>query len=617
MKGKHSLLRGEYAVSPIIGGMILIVIAVAAFAVIYNDVTSKDLDIYRTNVKLEGSVTEKGLVILEHKGGDVLNSYSVDVYYPNNSLISSNIYNSPWKISETRYPLDSVPGFILENDSDSVRVIVSCVNEDGDEQEVFNAILYGRVSTFVADDTEDSMLISSLRTNTAEEDLICYNYTISSSLDAFSFIYNWTLDDETIFDVLYAFDTDTGIGDVKDYSGNDKTGVVSGPVWSADGRVGGSLMFDGSDDYVTIPYCFDNPLISSFTFETWVMTNTSYVPIVSFDRDRYWELSVKEERLHWTSTANGNTVELSGVTVINDLSWHHVAASYDSDSGNVTLFVDGFIDKHENIHNPGDWIGNGDQPDGFIGTCYDNMITASWETLTYDDFEDGFGNYTDGGRDCLLYTGGAYAHQGDNAADIEDNSGDISSFYYTSGVDVDSPGYTNIRVDFWFIANSMEWGEDFWVKYWDGSSWNIVGDFDSGDEFVNGQFYHEIVWINETSYTFPSDMKIRFECSASSDFDDVYIDEIYVNATIGQTNMNNYSGNIDEFCIYNNILSNEQVHQNYLCKKDGKSDKSVIVSDETSVGDSWRCYVTPNDRFQDDIVFPSNTLNIINYNGGD
>jgi hypothetical protein len=43
---------------------------------------------------------------------------------------------------------------------------------------------------------------------------------------------------------------------------------------------------------------------------------------------------------------------------------------------------------------------------------------SGWVQLTYDDFEAGWGNYTDGGGDCKLYTKGKYAHQGNNAADI-------------------------------------------------------------------------------------------------------------------------------------------------------------------------------------------------------
>ncbi|HUW18781.1 MAG TPA: Calx-beta domain-containing protein [Sedimentisphaerales bacterium] len=160
-----------------------------------------------------------------------------------------------------------------------------------------------------------------------------------------------------------------------------------------------------------------------------------------------------------------------------------------------------------------------------------NSAYAEWVVLTSDDFESGWGNYTDGGGDCSLYTGGTYAHQGSNAANIQDNSGVSSSFYHTNGIDVDGPGYTQIKVDFWFYAYSMDSGEDFWVQYYDGGAWRTVADFDSGDEFVNGQFYHITdVIINEGPYNFPTNMKIRFMCDASSNTDDIYIDEVVVSA---------------------------------------------------------------------------------------
>ena len=176
--------------------------------------------------------------------------------------------------------------------------------------------------------------------------------------------------------------------------------------------------------------------------------------------------------------------------------------------------------------------GNGQPPDANQGFTITVSEAPEWTELTYDDFEfeGGWGNYTDGGGDCSLYTGGTYAHQGSNAADIQDNSGEASSFYHATGIDVDTPDYIQIEVDFWFYAVGMEDGRDFWVQYYDGSSWHTVADYDAGDEFVNGQFYHETVYIDEGPYTFPTDMKIRFMCDALTNNDDVYIDEVKVSA---------------------------------------------------------------------------------------
>ncbi|MBE3136948.1 MAG: DUF2341 domain-containing protein, partial [Thermoplasmata archaeon] len=160
--------------------------------------------------------------------------------------------------------------------------------------------------------------------------------------------------------------------------------------------------------------------------------------------------------------------------------------------------------------------------------------TPQWNVLKYDDFESGWGNYTDGGTDCALYTGTTYAHQGTKAADIRDYMDINSSFYLTQSIDVDTPRYIALRVDFWFKAQSMERRENLWVKYYDGQHWQFVADFLEEKHFVNDVFYHKIIWINETKYTFPKDMKIRFQCDASDDSDHVFIDQVYINATTAQ-----------------------------------------------------------------------------------
>ncbi len=148
-----------------------------------------------------------------------------------------------------------------------------------------------------------------------------------------------------------------------------------------------------------------------------------------------------------------------------------------------------------------------------------------WTTITYDDFEGGFGNYTDGGGDCALYTSGTYSHQGSNSARIRDNSGTASSFYHTSSYDVS--GYAELEVDFWFIAVSMDnANEDFWLQYYDGSSWQTIETWARTTDFDNGTFYNKVVTISSGSYNFPTNAKLRFMCDASGNRDYVYIDEV-------------------------------------------------------------------------------------------
>jgi hypothetical protein len=160
---------------------------------------------------------------------------------------------------------------------------------------------------------------------------------------------------------------------------------------------------------------------------------------------------------------------------------------------------------------------------------YSTVAPDEWTQLTYDDFEAGWGNYTDGGTDCSRYTGGTYAHQGTCAADIQDNTS-TSSFYSTSGINVSS--YSQIKVEFSFYANSMEPGENFFVEFWNGSTWQIIANYISDTNFRNNVFHsiRNSLIIDSGTYNFSTAAKFRFRCDASDDNDDIYIDEIRISA---------------------------------------------------------------------------------------
>ena len=216
-----------------------------------------------------------------------------------------------------------------------------------------------------------------------------------------------------------------------------------------------------------------------------------------------------------------------------------VAGNIKKESTEPLLAINTSVDKISPYNNPNDPLkidatGPSDLDEVVLYYRWSNN-NLSWEPfdiLTFDMFEQGnFGNYTDGGGDCSLYSGGTYAHSGTYAINIQDNSGDASSFYHTNGIDVDTPGYSYITVDFWFYSVGLNSGHDFFVEYYDGSIWRTVAQYILGVDFVNGYFYNKKVWINESDYTFPSNMKIKFRCDAATNYDDVYIDDISVGAT--------------------------------------------------------------------------------------
>ncbi len=152
-----------------------------------------------------------------------------------------------------------------------------------------------------------------------------------------------------------------------------------------------------------------------------------------------------------------------------------------------------------------------------------------WTTITFDQFETNFGSYTDGGADCSRYTGGTFSYQGVASIDIQDNTGTTSSFATTTARNVS--GYQTQQIIFFFRAQSMETGENFYVEYFNGSAYQIVANYVAGTSFANGSFYTATITLNNGTYVFPTNARIRFRCDASDNNDDVYVDEITWRAT--------------------------------------------------------------------------------------
>lgn len=178
---------------------------------------------------------------------------------------------------------------------------------------------------------------------------------------------------------------------------------------------------------------------------------------------------------------------------------------------------------------------------------------SAWTVITFDAFEDGFGNYSDGGADCILYTGGTFAHQGSNAADIQDDS--RSSYFQHSGT-YNVSGYSEMEVDFWYYPVSMDnSNEGFFLQYFNGSSWQTVDSWYLNTDFLNNNFYHETVAISSSQYNFPSNARLRFMCDGSGNADDVYIDEIEWRGMSGTSSVLGLSS-IE-------VPDKFEVHQNY------------------------------------------------------
>ena len=71
----------------------------------------------------------------------------------------------------------------------------------------------------------------------------------------------------------------------------------------------------------------------------------------------------------------------------------------------------------------------------------------------------------------------------------------------------------------------MESGEDFWLRFYNGSSWTTVGSWARGTSFENNNFYSATVTLDSSSYNFATNSQFRFQCDASANADHIYIDQ--------------------------------------------------------------------------------------------
>jgi len=173
-----------------------------------------------------------------------------------------------------------------------------------------------------------------------------------------------------------------------------------------------------------------------------------------------------------------------------------------------------------------DGIKNGNETGVDCGGSCAPCNSAGSVVLSGSYFEQGWDGWLDGGSDCFRYQG-SFSAEGLYSIRLRDNSGIESAM--TSPVYNLTP-YSSVTIEFKFRAVGMESGEDFWLRYYNGTTWSTVGTFISGSSFENNQLYT----INITlTGQFPSNAQFRFQCDASENDDEVFIDAVIIKGNTG------------------------------------------------------------------------------------
>ncbi|WP_420573229.1 endonuclease [Kordia sp.] len=155
--------------------------------------------------------------------------------------------------------------------------------------------------------------------------------------------------------------------------------------------------------------------------------------------------------------------------------------------------------------------------------------TPGGSTVLHEGFfESGLDGWVDGGGDCYRYSG-SRSYEGSYSIRIRDNSGVASSMTLNN---VNVAAYDEVEVAFYFYSYSMESGEDFWLRYHNGSSWQTVRAYRSGTDFQNNNFYSSKVTLTKSNYNFVNNAKFRFQCDASANADQIYIDQVTITGIV-------------------------------------------------------------------------------------
>jgi len=632
-----SCIKHHSAVSEVVGGILLLLIAVLSFTAIYSFVFPLPVSTAEPHVKLIGYVTPEGTPIIEHVGGETLTSYQVDVKAKNGTLIDSTRYNeAPWSIGEKVIPTT----INLPSKNDSVLVEIYTYDREGAKISVFEGILKGSVKEPSPNPNppEHPWLISSLLTNTTDEDLICFNESelsdpINSSFEATSFVYNWLLNSNPIAILNLPLDIDS-TSTLFDYSGHANHADNNGAQWISSGRKGGGYYLDGNSS-IEIPYCFSNPTIDELTIEAWIKTSLPMGSIVSYNDSLYFDLSLVDGKLKWDATTSTQTIHCNGLTEINDSQWHMVTATYERSTGKSLLFVDGIVDSVPSGFTPGESLGLGSQPFGLIGKSR-SPPSSDYVSIFSDTFETDKGWTVD---DCAWLSDGSW----ERGVPVDDNRGDpptdsdgSGNCFVTENVrekdidggttwlispTVDLRGYKTVDCSFdvWYTNDfgSNPNNDYFYVDVSsdNGNSWSRA--LTIGPDTPQPEQWYSYSITLEDHISLTDSVKIRFEASdaGSGSVVEAGVDAVEITG-ISEQNNANFTGWIDEVKIYERVLSEEQIYQNYLSNYQGNSSLSVIVSEETIVGETWSCEVTPTNKTKAAQMLISNQILIKNYDGG-
>jgi hypothetical protein len=177
-------------------------------------------------------------------------------------------------------------------------------------------------------------------------------------------------------------------GTALDASGHGNAGTIVGATRMESGGCGGTLLFNGDGEYVTIPFTNQNHPTKEITVSTWFYVD-SFDPqtlVSTYEDGGYWLGFGDGNDLWWTVDTGGSGVVAVPVLHegITPRQWHHVTGTYDGQTAKI--YLDGALRNLVNASGP-------------IHYEYPNYVLLGADAATSTSPDAGCPRYLKGGLD--------------------------------------------------------------------------------------------------------------------------------------------------------------------------------------------------------------------------
>ena len=209
--------------------------------------------------------------------------------------------------------------------------------------------------------------------------------------------------------------------------------------------------------------------------------------------------------------------------------------------------------------NAQDAAGNvsGDATNSF--TTLEEQVGNPGEIAAYY-FETGLEGWSDPGKDCQWQTSN---NSYEGLASVKLRDGSNSSF--SSSPTLDLSGNNQITLEFHVFSSGMESGDQFLVEFFNGSNYQVIGQYAEGTDFADGTFYDGLISLDASTYNFNSNNNFRIRCNANQKNDAIWFDQVIVTGdnvaapiTGGTSQLKDFNNWVDSVVrIYPNPASNE------------------------------------------------------------